>query len=67
VKLLPPANDKTSETTRKKAAANTKRGQSAKNKATPKKRSRASSKVLRHEGRQAASKKSLSRQAKAVR
>ena len=61
VKLRPPAKGKTSETTRKKAAADTKRGQRAKSKAASKRRSRASSKALRREGRQAASKKSLSR------
>lgn len=64
VKLQPPAKGKTSERTRKKAAADNKRGQSAKKKTTSKVRSRSSSKALRREGRQAASKKSLSRAAK---
>jgi hypothetical protein len=63
VKLPPPANDNTSAATRKKAVADTKRGQSAK-KTASKKRSRASLKALRREGRRAVSKQSLSRQAK---
>jgi hypothetical protein len=67
VKLPPPAKGKTSEATRKKAAADNKRGQSTKKKTTSKKRSRASSKALRREGRQATSKKSLSRAAKNAR
>ena len=65
VNLPPPGKGKTSATTRKKAAADVKRGRSKK--ATSKKRSRASSKSLRREGRRAASKKSLSRAAKDVR
>ncbi len=65
VKLPPPARGKTSEATRKKAAADLKTGR--KKKAISKKRSRASSKALRREGRRAASKESLSRQAKNAR
>jgi len=65
VKLPPPARGKTSAATRKKAAADLKTGR--KNKPTSKKRSQASSKALRREGRRAASKKSLSRQAKKAR
>jgi hypothetical protein len=64
VQLPPPGKGKISESTRKKAAADVKRGQSAKRKTTSKKRSRATSQALRREGRQAASKKALSRQAK---
>ena len=67
VNLPPPAKGKTSEATRKKAAADAKLGQSAKKKTISKKRSRASSKALRREGRGAASKKSLSRAAKNTR
>ena len=67
VKLPPPAKGKTSEATRKKAAADVKRGWNAKKKAISKKRSRASSKALRREGRRAASKKSLSRHANKAR
>jgi hypothetical protein len=65
VKLPPPARGKTSEATRKKAAADLKTGR--KKKTISKKRSRASSKALRREGRRAASKESLSRQAKNAR
>ena len=53
VKLPPPARGKTSESTRKKAAADVKRGERQK-KAVSKKRSRASLKALRREGRRAA-------------
>jgi hypothetical protein len=67
VKLPPPERGKTSEATRKKAAADNKRDQRAKKKTPSKVRSRASSKALRREGRQAASKKSLSRAARNVR
>jgi hypothetical protein len=67
VKLPPPGRGKTSESTRKKAAADVKRGRSAKKKAVSKKRSRASLKALRREGRRAASKRSLSRAAKNAR
>ena len=67
VKLPPPARGKTSESTRKKAAADVKRGRSAKKKAVSEKRSRASLKALRREGRRAASKRSLSRAAKNAR
>lgn len=66
VKLPPPARGKTSESTRKKAAADVKRGEPQK-KAVSKKRSRASLKALRREGRRAASKRSLSRAAKNAR
>ncbi|HEX6436276.1 MAG TPA: DUF6496 domain-containing protein [Candidatus Binatia bacterium] len=65
VKLAPPATGKTSPMTRKKAAADLKAAR--KKKVTTKKRSRASLKALRREGRRAASKKSLSRQAKKAR
>jgi hypothetical protein len=65
VKLPPPARGKTSAATRKKAAADLRTGR--KKKPTSKKRSQASSKALRREGRRAASKKSLSRQAKKAR
>jgi uncharacterized protein DUF6496 len=65
VKLPPPARGKTSPMTRKKAAADLKAAR--KKKVTTKKRSRASLKALRREGRRAASKKSLSREAKKAR
>ena len=65
VKLAPPATGKTSPMTRKKAAADLKAAR--KKKVTTKKRSRESLKALRREGRRAASKKSLSRQAKKAR
>ena len=64
VKLPPPGKGKTSQRTRKKAARDYARGQNRRKKATSQKRSRAVSRVLRREGRQAASKRSLSRQAR---
>ena len=67
VKLPPPAKGKTSEATRKKAAADNKRGQRAKKNTRSTVRSRASLKALRREGRHSASKKSLSRAAKNAR
>ena len=57
VTLPPPARGKTSESTRKKAVADVKRGRSAKKKAVSQKRSRASLKALRRERRSAASEK----------
>lgn len=64
VKLPPPGKGKSSQRTRKKAAREYTRGQSRRKTATSRKRSRAVSRALRREGRQAASKRSLSRQAR---
>jgi hypothetical protein len=67
VKLPPPKKGKTSERTRRQAERDYSRGARAKNKRPSRKRSRAVSRALRREGRQAASKRSLSRQAKTSR
>lgn len=64
VKLPPPKKGKASERTRKQAARDYSRGQRGQNKKPSQKRSRAVSRALRREGRQAASKRSLSRQAR---
>jgi hypothetical protein len=64
VKLPPPKKGKTSEPTRKQAERDYSRGQRGQRKKPSRKRSRAVSRALRREGRQAASKKSLSRQAR---
>ena len=67
VKLPAPAKGKTSSATRKKTARDLARGQRGKkHKASPK-RSRAVTGALRREGHKAASKRSLSRQAKTKR
>lgn len=67
VKLPPPKKGKTSKQTRRQAERDYSRGQRAQNKKPSPKRSRAVSRALRREGRQAASKKSLSRQARRAR
>jgi Family of unknown function (DUF6496) len=67
VKLPPPKKGKTSARTRKQAARDYSRGQSGRTKKKSPKRSRAVSGALRREGRQAVSKKALSRQARQAR
>jgi hypothetical protein len=64
VKLPPPKKGKVSERTRKQAERDYSRGQRGQKKKPSRKRSRAVSRALRREGRQAASKQSLSRQAR---
>jgi hypothetical protein len=64
VKLPPPKKGKTSERTRRQAERDYSRGERRKNKKPSQKRSRAVSRALRREGRQAASRRSLSRQAR---
>jgi hypothetical protein len=64
VKLPPPKNGRTSARTRKQAARDYSTGQTGRKKAPSRKRSRAVSRALKREGRRAASKKALSRQAK---
>ena len=61
VKLPPPKKGKTSERTRRQAEREYSRGQRARNKRLSRKRSRAVSRALPRESRQAASKRSLSR------
>jgi hypothetical protein len=63
VKLRPPAKGKTSEKTRRSAASAYRKGQSGAKISA--KRSRASEKALKREGRSAASRIALSRQARA--
>ncbi len=67
VKLPPPREGKTSKQTRRQAERDYSRGQRARNKKPSPKRSRAVSSALRREGRQAASRQSLSRQARRAR
>jgi hypothetical protein len=67
VKLPAPKKGKTSTRTRKQAARDYQRGQSGTKKKTSTKRSRAVIGALRREGRRAASKKALSRQAQRTR
>ena len=67
VKLPPPKKGRSSERTRKQAQRDYTRGQRARDKKPSPKRSRAAARALRREGRQAASKRSLSRQAKKAR
>ncbi len=64
VKLPLPKKGKTSDRTRRQAERDYSRGQRTQNKKPSRKRSRAVSRALRREGRQAASKRSLSRQAR---
>jgi hypothetical protein len=64
VKLPPPKKGKTSERTQRQAERDYSRGERRKNKKPSQKRSRAVSRALRREGRQAASRRSLSRQAR---
>jgi hypothetical protein len=65
VKLPPPKPGKVSEQTRKQAARDTAKGSSPSKPAPSRKRSRAVSGALRREGHSAASRSSLSRQARA--
>jgi hypothetical protein len=66
VKLPPPKEGTASAATRKKAASDVKKGQTAKRakKSVSRTRSRATSAALKREGKSAASKKSLSQQAR---
>jgi hypothetical protein len=64
VKLAPPRKGRTSAATHKKAERDYSRGQAGRTKAPSTKRSRATSNALKREGRGAASRRSLSRQAK---
>lgn len=64
VKLPPPKPGKTSERTRRKAEQDYERGQSDTRKAASPRRSRATTRALQREGRSAASRKSLSQQAR---
>ena len=66
VNLPPPGEGKTSEATREKAKRDISRGQSRTKKKTSAKRSRAISGVLKREGHRAASRASLSKQARDV-
>ncbi|HET7452610.1 MAG TPA: DUF6496 domain-containing protein [Thermoanaerobaculia bacterium] len=65
VKLPPPKKGRASSQTRRKAARDERRGRSGGRK-TSGTRSRATSRALKHEGHEAASPKSLSRQAKSA-
>ncbi len=64
VKLAPPKKGRASESTRKKAERDVKKGQSGTKRKTSAKRSKATSRALKREGRGAASHSALSRQAK---
>jgi hypothetical protein len=66
VPLKPPKPGQASESTRKKAAQDVKKGQSGAAKKTSAKRSRATTNALKREGRSAASKSALSKQAKSA-
>jgi hypothetical protein len=64
VNLKPPKKGKASSNTRQHAERDYEKGQSGEKKKPSTKRSRATTKALKHEGRRAASSKSLSRQAR---
>jgi hypothetical protein len=64
VKLGTPAKGRASETTRKRAARDNRRGATTSTRKTSPKRSRASTRALEREGKKAASSKALSRQAR---
>src|SRR5215470_19359243 len=66
VRLKPPKKGKASEKTRRKAAKDYRKGSSGKKTKPSAKRSRATSAALKREGHKAASKKSLSRQARST-
>lgn len=66
VKLAPPKKGRASEKTRRKAAQDLKKGQKAPGKRVSKKRSAATVKALKREGRASVSKTALSRQARAA-
>jgi hypothetical protein len=66
VKLAPPKKGTTSESTRKQAARDTKKGRSKKAAKPSAKRSRATTNALKKEGRSAASHAALSRHAKSA-
>lgn len=67
VKLPPPPKGRTSEKTRRSAERAYQRGQTGATTRHSAKRSRASSRALKREGRQAASRQALSRQARSSR
>lgn len=64
VKLPPPKRGKTSERTRRQAERDYQKGQSGETKAASPRRSRATTRALQREGKSAASRKSLSQQAR---
>ena len=66
VKLPPPRKGETSERTRKSAARAYRAGQSGRTRKPSARRSRATGKALKREGRQAASHRALARQAKSA-
>jgi hypothetical protein len=66
VELPPPEKGKASKETRKQAARDVRKGNSASKGKKSAKRSRATSKALKREGHSAASKKALSRQARSA-
>jgi hypothetical protein len=66
VKLPPPKEGRASESTRKQAIRDTKKGQSGAAKKPSAKRSRATTNVLKREGHSAASRASLSKQARSA-
>ena len=66
IPLKPPAAGKASAKTRKSAASAYRKGQAKKKRRPSAKRSRAATQALKREGHSAASRKSLSRQAKSV-
>ena len=66
VDLPPPKEGEASESTRRQAKRDLRKGKSAAKRKTSSKRSRATRAALKREGRSAASKKALSRQARSV-
>ena len=64
VKLPPPERGKTSSATRRRAERDYRKGQSGTRKKTSRRRSRATERALKREGRRTASRKALSRQAR---
>src|SRR6185295_5880231 len=64
VKLPPPRRGRTSEPTRRRAERDYRKGQSSRKSGVSRKRSRAVTRVLKREGRRAASSRALSRQAR---
>jgi hypothetical protein len=66
VKLPPPKKGAASESTRKHAASDYKKGQQSQGRSASPKRSRATKSALKREGRQAASHTALSRQARSA-
>jgi len=66
VKLQPPEQGKSSAETRKKATRDYRKGQSASRSKTSTRRSRATTNVLKHKGRQAASPQALAKHARST-